>query len=251
LYSTEPPRAVLDYVAFATTSRMLRYAAPSGDGHPVLVLPGLLAGDGSTRPVRGLLRHLGYRTYGWRLGRNIGPTPRVHRGLRMIVDDLFDEHDRQISLIGWSLGGIFAREIARERPEQIRQVIMLGTPFRLAHPAQTRAVRAFERYSHLHVPIDELPPPESTRPPLPVPSTSIYSTLDGIVSWHACLETQGPRRENVAIYGSHLGLGHNPAVLWTIADRLAQPEGEWMPFSAPWWGKPLFPTPALPVGVLV
>jgi pimeloyl-ACP methyl ester carboxylesterase len=251
LYATEIHRAVADYAAYAATERALRLLAASGDGHPVLVIPGLMAGDGSTWPLRRFLRGLGYNAHGWRLGRNIGPTRRVQTGLRDVFDDLFAEYDRPATLIGWSLGGIFARELARERPDEVRQVIVLGTPFRLAHPAQTRALRAFERYSHLHVPADELPPPESHRPPLPVPATSIYSVLDGIVASQACLEEPGPTRENVAVYGSHLGLGSNPAVLWAIADRLGQAAGEWTPFSAPWWAKPLYPAPTQYVSVMV
>lgn len=251
LYATELHRAVAEGAAYAATERALRLLAVNGNDHPVLVIPGLMAGDGSTWPLRRFLRSLGYNAHGWRLGRNIGPTRRVESGLREVFDELIDEYDRPATLIGWSLGGVFARELARERPDDVRQVIALGSPFRLAHPAETRALRAFERYSHLHVPADELPPPESTRPPLPVPSTSVYSELDGIVSSRACLEMPGPLRENVAVYGSHLGLGHNPAVLWVIADRLGQSDGDWMPFRAPWWARPLYPTPAEPVSVMV
>lgn len=251
LYVTELPRAVADYGAYAAAERALRLLAASGDGHPVLVLPGLLAGDGSTRALRRFLRGLGYATHGWRLGRNVGPTPRVRTGLRHVLDEVLAEYGRPATLVGWSMGGIFARELARERPHDVRQVITLGTPFRLAHPAQTRALRAFERYSHLHVPPEELPPPESTRPPLPVPSTSVYSSFDGVVAAQACLEAPGEGRENVAVYGSHLGLGHNPAVLWVIADRLAQTEGQWSPFRAPWWGRALYPAPEQYVQVMV
>lgn len=251
LFASEVHRATLGFGAYALTERALRTVAPRGDGHPVLVLPGLLAGDGTTFAMRRFLRHLGYAAHGWRLGRNLGPTARTMRGLLHVYDELLDEYGRPATVIGWSLGGIFAREIARDRPDAVRQVITLGSPFRLAHPSQTRAMRAFDRYSHLHVPVDELPPPESTRPPLPVPSSSIYSEYDGIVAWQTCLEDPGPRRENIAVYGSHLGLGHNPAVLWAIADRLARPAGAWEPFSPPWWAAPLFPEPAVPGPVAV
>jgi len=80
-----------------------------------------------------------------------------------------------------------------------------------------------------------------TAVPLSVPATSIYTKLDGIVSWRSCLDDEGPRSENVAVIGSHVGLGHNPAALWVIADRLSQPEGSWRPFVPPRAARRLFP----------
>ena len=251
LFATEVSRAAVDYAAWEATKRVVVRRAPRGDGHPVLVLPGLLASDGSTRPLRAFLDRLGYHAHGWGLGRNIGPTARTMAGLLHVYDDMLQTYGRAGSVIGWSLGGIFAREIARDRADSVRQAIVLGSPFRLAHPSQTRAMRAFDRYSHMHVPVEELPPAESTRPPLPVPSTSIYSELDGIVHWRACLDEPGEGRENIAVHSSHLGLGHNPAALWAIADRLGQPEGVWRPFRAPGWGRALYPAPGEPVAVMV
>jgi hypothetical protein len=127
----------------------------------------------------------------------------------------------------------------------VRQVITLGSPFRLERNSQSRATRAFERYSHLHVEHRTLPL-ESESTPLPVPSTSIYSHFDGIVHWQTCLERPGERCENIAVMASHLGLGHHPAAIWAIADRLAQPEGTWSPFTPPRFLRPAFPRPAQP-----
>ena len=93
----------------------------------------------------------------------------------------------------------------------------------------------------LHVSPGSLPLRERLSRPIPVPTTAIYSRLDGVVPWQACINTPGPRRENVAVYSSHLGMGHNAAVLWVIADRLAQPEGTWQPFRAPSLARHLFP----------
>jgi pimeloyl-ACP methyl ester carboxylesterase len=154
---------------------------------------------------------------------------------------LADRHQRSITLIGWSLGGIFARELARRTPDSVRSVMTMGTPFRLTHYGQTRATRMYERLSRLHIDPSSLPEPEHPRPPMP--TTSIYSKLDGIVSWKACIDDVGPASENVAVYGSHLGFGHNPAVLWIVADRLAQPEGDWRPFRPPIFARSLFPRP--------
>jgi len=244
LYLSEPGRAAADFGFYLAARPALQWL-PQGDGHPVLVLPGLLADDTSTRVLRSVLRRLGYRVHGWRLGRNIGPTEACVNGMRDRIDDLSDRYGREISLVGWSLGGIFARDIARRTPDSVRQVITLGSPFRIARGTQSRATKVFDRYSHLHVEHREFPL-EADGAPLPVSATSIYSHLDGIVHWQTCLETPGAHSENIAVYASHLGLGHHPASLYAIADRLAQPEGTWEPFRPPLFLRPAFPRPDEP-----
>jgi pimeloyl-ACP methyl ester carboxylesterase len=244
LYLSEPGRAVADYGLYLA-ARPLVPRLPRGDGHPVLVLPGLLADDASTRVLRNVLRRLGYDVHGWGLGRNIGPTAACVKGMRDRVDHLADQHGKAVSLIGWSLGGIFARDLARRSPDTVRQVITLGSPFRLARNSQSRATKVFDRFSHLHVEHRPLPL-ESEAVPLTVPATSIYSQLDGIVHWQTCLDTPSARCENIAVMASHLGLGHHPASIWAVADRLAQPEGTWQPFKAPLFLRPAFPKPAEP-----
>ena len=234
LYLTDPARAVLDFGLLAASAPLLT-ALPRGDGQPVLVLPGLLLGDGSTRTLRAALRGLGYPTHGWDAGRNVGPTDRAVRGMRARLSQLADRYGRAVSLIGWSLGGIYARQLARHAPDTVRQVITLGSPIRLARHDQTRANHLFHRYSHQHVEHWELPL-EHRAAPLPVPASSIYSPLDGIVAWRACLDEPSLTAENIAVLGSHFGLVHHPAVLWAVADRLAQPAGQWQPFRPP----PLF-----------
>jgi pimeloyl-ACP methyl ester carboxylesterase len=244
LYLSEPGRAVADYGLYLA-ARPLMPRLPRGDGHGVLVLPGLLADDVSTRALRSVLGKLGYDAHGWGLGRNIGPTAACVTGMRDLVHHLSDKHGKPVTIIGWSLGGIFARDIARRTPESVRQVVTLGSPFRLARHSQSRATKVFDRFSHLHVEHRTLPL-ESEATPLPVPSTSIYSQFDGIVHWQTCLDTPGERCENIAVMASHLGLGHHPASIWAIADRLAQPEGTWQPFKAPRFLRPAFPKPAEP-----
>ncbi|MEX5719839.1 esterase/lipase family protein, partial [Geodermatophilus maliterrae] len=244
LYLTEMNRAMADYGLYLA-ARPLLARLPVGDGHPVLVLPGLLADDVSTRVLRRTLRRLGYRVHGWRLGRNIGPTAECVEGMSRRIDDLSDRYGRPISLVGWSLGGIFARDLARKTPDSVRQVITLGSPFALQRDTQTRANKAFERYSHLHVEKRTLPL-QSESTPLQVPATSIYSHHDGIVAWQACLDRLSPQTENIAVYASHLGMGHNPAVIYAVADRLAQPEGTWRPFKPPLALRPAFPRADVP-----
>jgi pimeloyl-ACP methyl ester carboxylesterase len=244
LYLSEPGRAVADYGLYLA-ARPLVPRLPRGDGHPVLVLPGLLADDISTRALRVVLRRLGYDVHGWGLGRNIGPTAVCVKGMRDKIDYLNDGHGRPVTLIGWSLGGIFARDLARRSPGAVRQVITMGSPFRIARHTQSRATKVFERFSHLHVEHRTFPL-EHDAEPLRVPATSIYSHFDGIVHWQTCLDVPGERCENIAVMASHLGLGHHPASIWAIADRLAQPEGSWKPFKAPLFLRPAFPKPARP-----
>ena len=243
LFVSEPGRAVADFGLYLA-ARPLQPRLPRGDGHSVLVLPGLLADDHSTRALRAVLRRLGYDVHGWGLGRNIGPTAQCVNGIRDKLVQLTDEHQQPVSVIGWSLGGIFARDLARRSPESVRQVVTLGSPFRLARYSQTRASRMFDRFSHLHVEHRTLPLEPAG--PLPVPATSIYSHFDGIVHWQTCLDTPGERCENIAVMASHLGLGHHPASIWAITDRLAQPAGSWKPFKAPLFLRPAFPRPATP-----
>src|SRR5574337_1978377 len=231
LYLTEPARALTDLGLLACSAPVLA-ALPRGDGHPVLVLPGLGASDFSTIALRAVLRQLGYRTYGWRLGRNIGPTAQAVYGTRARLDYLHTRFGQPVSLIGWSLGGIYARQLARRTAHAVRQVITLSSPFRLARNGQSRVDRVFREYSHLHIETLNLPL-EAGYGPLPVPTTSIYSPLDGIVAWRACLNEPGPQAEKVAVRASHLGIGNHPAAIWAVADRLAQPAGRWAPFRPP------------------
>jgi pimeloyl-ACP methyl ester carboxylesterase len=241
---TDPGRAAVEF-GLLFGARPLERTLPVGDGHPVLVLPGLLAGDGSTWALRRILRRLGYRVHGWHLGRNIGPTAKAVAGMADRLNGLQTKYGTPVSVIGWSLGGIYARAMGRRSPASIRQVITLGTPFRLTDQNQTRAGAAFKRFSHLHVERAPVPLDLETEP-LPVPATSIYSRYDGVVAWQACLDLRSPRAENISVIGSHFGYGHNPAVIWAVADRLAQPSGEWAPFRPPAVLRPLFPRPDTP-----
>ena len=111
-------------------------AAPRGDGHPVLLVPSFLRGDGHMRPLRRFLRARGYAVYGWRLGANVGPTERALDGLERRLAEIVAREGRPASLIGHSLGGAFARELAKQRPEQVRQLIVLASPIRLPTASQ-------------------------------------------------------------------------------------------------------------------
>jgi len=206
-------------------------AAPRGDGHPVLVMPGFLAGDASTRALRWFLRDRGYHAHGWRLGRNEGPTPHAVEGMAHRLTSLHGRHGRKVSLVGWSLGGIYARELARRFPALVRQVITLASPFRdIGATTVARLYRA--GLATPRTPDPDTATQQRLRLPIPVPSSCLYSRTDGIVAWRSCLDEPGPERENIEIRASHCGIGHHPAALRVIADRLAQPEGAWRPYTS-------------------
>jgi hypothetical protein len=204
-------------------------SAPDGDGHPVLVFPGLAANDVSTIPLRNFLSERGYEAFPWNYGFNFGPRTGVLNGCIEHVRELAKRHKRRVSLIGWSLGGIYAREVAKRAAADVRCVITLGTPF-TGNPRATNAWRLYEYLSDQKVDEHELQV-QLTAPP-PVPTTSIYSKTDGIVAWQNCLNPPAPKAENIEIHASHFGIGVNPLALYAVADRLAQAEGRWKPFEA-------------------
>ena len=215
--------------------------APRGDGHPVLVLPGLAAGDGSTAFLRRYLKSRGYDVHGWGLGRNLGPRDGIEDGMVQLLRQMHaDSGGRKVSLVGWSLGGVYARLLASAHPAIVRDVITLGTPF-TGSPRATNAWRLYEGVSGERA--DDPRRHQYIRPTPKVPTTSVYSRSDGIVAWQCSIEQPGPQAENIEVVASHLGLGAHPAVLYAVADRLAQPEGHWKPFKRRLFGPLLYPDP--------
>jgi hypothetical protein len=240
LFLTEPLRGLVDLAALPLAAPWLA-SAPRGDGHGILVLPGLLASDTSTLPLRTFLGRLGYDVRGWDLGRNTGPTEAVLNGLPRALLAHAGRTGRPVSLVGWSLGGVYARELARRHPRQVRQVVTLGSPFNVKDPRHTRAHGPYRRLGHLHADGSRLPTAEQRAQPIGVPSTSVYSRLDGIVPWRACMEPETELHQNVEVRCSHIGFGVDPATLWLIADRLAVPAGQHRPFRPPPLLRPLYP----------
>jgi pimeloyl-ACP methyl ester carboxylesterase len=230
LFAQEQIRAAREYAVGRWRRRELLRRAPRGDGHPVLVLPGFLAPEFSTAPLRHFLRALGYDARSWKLGVNRGPSNAVRVGLEARLRHLVERHRRKLSLVGWSLGGIYARELARAHPHAVRCVITLASPFRditATHAARLVPLRPDGRSLHEAHALRA-----ALARPIPVPTTSIYSRSDGIVHWQSCLEEPGPQRENVEVSCSHTGMGFHAGALEVIADRLAQPEGTWRPYRA-------------------
>jgi pimeloyl-ACP methyl ester carboxylesterase len=212
-------RALAEYGALLLAWPLLG-RLPRGDGHAVLVLPGFGASDASTEPLRRALRRLGYAAHGWELGRNLGMRRSLRAALDARVEQLHREHGR-LSLVGWSLGGVYARELARDAPGRVRRVITLGSPFN-HHPRANNADRVYRWLNGGDTGID-WEGFHRRRVPPPVPCTAIYSKSDGVVHWRCSMEDPAPNTENVEVGGSHLGLGVNVQVLRVIAERLARP----------------------------
>ncbi len=231
LLVTEPVRGLAGFAAAPLAAAWLS-RAPRGDGHGVLVLPGLLASDVSTSVLRRFVRRLGYHAAGWNLGRNRGPTERVVGELPRALSALAERTGRPVSVVGWSLGGIYARELARQQPAHVRQVITLGSPFGMTDDRQSHAHHVYQRRAHLHA-AQGVPARERLSEPIGVPSTAVYSRYDGIVAWQACTGPETELHENVEVRCAHLGFGTDPATLWLVADRLAATAGRRERFSPP------------------
>jgi pimeloyl-ACP methyl ester carboxylesterase len=224
-------RAPWEYAALWASTPLLQRALsrlPAGDGHPVVVFPGLGAADFSTVPLRKFLRERGYAAYPWEQGFNFGPKNGVLKACRDAVQRAADKHGRKVSLLGWSLGGIYAREMAKELPELARCVITLGTPF-TGHPRATNAWRFYELVSGQSVHDAELT--RQIREAPACPTTSIYSKTDGIVAWQCSINDKAPHTENIHVHASHVGMGLNPLVMYAVADRLAQDGQDWKRFD--------------------
>lgn len=227
LYLGLEARAYWEFGAFFATAPLLSLA-PTGDGHPVLVLPRMFGCDLSTEPLRRTLAALGYAVHPWGLGINLGPRPGVLERCRERLHALHGEQGHRVSLIGWSVGGLYARELAKQSPEAVRCVISLGTPID-GEPKPADLWARFERMTGQPMGLPETHGPLAEPPP--VPTTAIASRSDGIVPWPGANERPGPQTETIEVESSHLGIALHPLAVHAIADRLSQPEGAWQPFE--------------------
>jgi hypothetical protein len=234
-------RALSELGAFVGALPLLSLA-PRGDGHPVLVLPGLVASDVSTRPLRSFLKTRGYAVSGWRQGRNLGLREGVQHAMVDLVHELHDTYGQKVSLVGWSLGGLYARQLAKMMPGRVRSVITLGSPF-AAGPKATNAWRVYEMASGRKAEHEDGRFGGSLSSAPPVPTTAIFSRTDGICAWQGCMEKSSAQSESIEVESSHCGMGHHPAAVYAVADRLAQPEGQWKPFNRNGWRSLVYPDP--------
>ena len=219
---------------------LLAARAPHGDGHPVLVIPGFLASDASTIFTRRYLRSIGYDARGWELGRSLGGIRKTRAALAARLQDIFETTGKRVSVVGWSLGGVMARDLARSHPEFVRYVIGLASPL----SRDMRSANTGRLYTNLAKGDVDAETLEGGAPmlasefddlidDLACPSTAMYSRCDGVVNWQTCLVRENERTENLEIIGSsHTGFGVNPLALYAIADRLAQPDGTFTRFAA-------------------
>jgi hypothetical protein len=229
----EAARCAVEYGQGILLSLPLQFISPKGDGHSVIIFPGLGGSDGSTQFMRNFLTGIGYDVHPWGLGRNLGPrkgieklTTDIEKKVREISEN---NNNTKVSLIGWSLGGIYARELSKACPKLVRQVITLGTPFKNSHA--TNATKLYEMLSKDKSHCDPNIIEGIARRPK-VPFTSIYSKSDGVVSWECSIEDETDISENIEIPGaSHLGLGHNPMSMHIIANRLSQSTAHWQRYK--------------------
>ena len=230
LLGVEPMRAILEY---ASMKLMDKRTLPSGDGHPVVIFPGLAADRRATAPLQSFCEELGYHVYDWGRGVNTGPQGDIDEWLDDLgrhVRELTRPHDEPVTFIGWSLGGIYARELAKQPGAGVRQVITIGSPF--AGTADQTNVGWIYRLLNGQAPAVEATLGARLRIAPNVPTTSIFSRSDGVVAWQACIQDGGGRHtENIEVDGSPCGLGWNPEVLSIIADRLKQPSDGWQRYS--------------------
>ena len=226
MLALEPLRALFEFARMQLTESSPAQAR--GDGHAVVLFPGLGADHRFMDPLARHCADLGYDVRHWGRGRNTGPDGDPTRWLDALaqeIDALVPSSQREVTLIGWSLGGLYAREIAKSLPHRVRQVITLGTPFaRLAN--STNVQWLYEFLSGTTAAVDTAFARRLAMTP-PVPTTSIYSLTDGVVAWQACVGKASPLSENIEVASSHLGLIWHPDVLHIVADRLAQPRGNW------------------------
>lgn len=228
---TEATRALFEYGTYFPF-KLLNNIPKVGDKHPVLILPGFLASDSSTVQLRKFINDLGYSVYGWGEGRNFASEEYIHLLLEK-VDTIYKKHGTPVSLIGWSLGGIYARQLGKALPDKVRQIVTLGSPFKGVKQANNAKwmydllIRGSNKTQIDQDLIDDIPYPA------PLPTTAIYSKEDGVVPWRLCMEElETAIHQNIQVRGSHFGLGFNPAVMLIIADRLRYTPENWQKFES-------------------
>ncbi len=224
--ASRPPSrrlAVGELTAGLTAARILGatprlVSAPRGDGSVVIDVPGWRAPEVTGAPLRGYLRWLGYDARGWGFGTNTGRPGRDTDRLAESVLRILEETGAPVALVGWSLGGVIAREVARRHPDAVRRVVTYGTPV-VGGPSFTAVASSYPpEVRALAAAVAERLDAGS---PIQVPLTAVYSRRDGIVAWQACIDRVSPHVEHVEVASSHLGLGLDPDVWSVVARRLS------------------------------
>ncbi len=220
LLATEPARAVLE--ALQALARWRTAPEPLGEGRTVVLFPGLGTDGATLWPLRRHLERAGYRALDWGQGLNSGPKGDVDAWLDRLAESLHERvaPSREVSLVGWSLGGFYARELAKRWPDRVQHVITIGTPF-AGSVDDTHVGWLFRllngRRAQEHAALRE----RLAEPP-PVPTVSLYSRRDGIVAWQACTHDRAwPLARDIEVQASHIGMGWAPEVLDRVTRVLA------------------------------
>ena len=214
-------RAPFEFASIALNVKTLR-KAPKGNGQPVMLVPGYLADDYSMGPLGAFLQYLGYDVYYTEMGRNMGNinTDMMRLGNRVgSISQALGA--KKVTLIGWSLGGVITREVARLFPDVVQQVLTLGTPI-VGGPKFTSVGKMYTKLNNIDLEKFELDVHQRNSIGLTQPVTSIYSKSDGVVSWQASVDIYNQHAVNIEVTGSHIGLGINPKVWLTIANVLGK-----------------------------
>lgn len=228
---TEGARGIADFAALKREWKAIAAATPHGDGMPVLVLPGIMNDDLFMRPLHNALNEKGHKAYGWEGGVNTGLTDATAAHLAKRLDEVYAQNGgRKVALVGHSLGGIYARELAREFPDKVELVVTLSSPFGLDGKHVPKIL--VDAYTAIHprargeLILDEALAARRLTPP-PVPTTSIYTVDDGVVPWRSCINPAAENAENIEVAGSHTGIIYHPAALTVLLDRLSQKQDSW------------------------
>ena len=231
LWFMAEPRAVVESLSVLLNKELLD-RAPRGNGDPVMVLPGLGTTDITTFPLRKFLDGLGYKTYGWEMGLNVGYKSEYEDKLLVHLRKIYLEHKMPVKLVGWSMGGIYAREIAKMEHHAVSQVVTMGSPFSGGKSQKTNVNTLYRLLNGQSIRNTHDSRANYLAEPPPVPCTAIYSKTDGVVSWQYCMEyADHDHLESIEVKGSHLGLGFNSMVWVILADRLALDVAQWRPFD--------------------
>jgi pimeloyl-ACP methyl ester carboxylesterase len=184
---------------------------------PVMLLPGFGAHPMRMRRMLRALQEAGHDAHEWGLGFNLGPTPANFGFLMSRVGELARSAGEPVALVGWSLGGLFAREIAKQRPDCVAGVITMGTPFSGDRRANN-AWRAYQAITGHEVDAPPIPGDFSAKPPCP--TIALWSPRDGIVAPRSACGRKGERDRAIALRCSHLGFANHPTVIAEVLRQL-------------------------------
>lgn len=190
-----------------------------GQGRPVLVIPAFLANDVPTGLLRRTLNACGFRAFGWACGLNLGARADTLERLGRRLDDVVREAGSPVALVGWSLGGLYARELARRRPGDVDRVVTLGTPFSLGQ----RRNNAWKLYEAINDhPVDDPPVPAAPAAKPPVPTIACWSRRDGIVAPASARGREGEVDRSVELRCRHNEFVSDPEALDAVVGLLAE-----------------------------